>query len=59
LGRGIARKSPPEDKFELIIHTNNIVAVTKNRKKYKSDFRKLTHVVWHCQYPNTQKPKHP
>ena len=32
------------------MHPRNVVATTLTRRKSMSRFRKLSHVVWHCQY---------
>jgi len=40
------------------MHPSLVVATTKTRRKNMSRFRKLSHVVWHCQYHIVWVPKY-
>ncbi|WP_338070312.1 IS200/IS605 family transposase [Bathymodiolus platifrons methanotrophic gill symbiont] len=40
------------------MHSSHVVATTKTRRKSMSRFRKLSHVVWHCQYHIMWVPKY-
>jgi len=40
------------------MHPSNVVATTKTRRNNMSRFRKLSHVVWHCQYHIVWVPKY-
>jgi putative transposase len=40
------------------MHPRNVVATTLTRRKSMSRFRKLSHVVWHCQYHIVWVPKY-
>jgi len=40
------------------MHPRNVVATTLTKRKSMSRFRKLSHVVWHCQYHIVWVPKY-